>query len=124
MPELKINEEMSSLPWNIRFLRADEPEDGFFIEAKNYKMPQLGYGIEIMQEDFGEHNGYPFTQRLADANAIVNAVSHTYGQSLDPTKYMEIISAFAGFVIAVENGTYSWSQIVKCKDIIDSARIK
>lgn len=57
-------------PWMVRFMNEDLPEDGFFVEAKNNNMPELGYGIEIMMEDFGEHNGYPFHQRLADAILI------------------------------------------------------
>ena len=35
-------------PWRVRFFREDEPEFGFFIEAKNNNMPELGYGIEIL----------------------------------------------------------------------------
>ena len=60
-------------PWKIRYYRAEIPEMGFFIEAKNNNKPELGYGIEIMQEDFGEHNGYPLKQRIADAKLIAAA---------------------------------------------------
>ena len=56
--------------WRIRLF----PDgDDFFVEAPNLNKPQLGYGIEIMQDDFGEHNGYPREQRLADAILIADA---------------------------------------------------
>lgn len=60
-------------PWKVRFLRDNEPERGFFVEAANNNKPELGYGIEILGEDFGEHNGYPLEQRLADAYLIASA---------------------------------------------------
>lgn len=60
-------------PWNVRYFRPEEPELGFFIEAKNNNKPELGYGIEILMDDFGEHSGYPFEQRLADAKLIAAA---------------------------------------------------
>ena len=56
--------------WKIRLF----PEgDDFFVEAPNLNKPELGYGIEIMQDDFGTHNGYPREQRLADAVLIADA---------------------------------------------------
>lgn len=60
-------------PWGVRFLNESQPEEGFFVEAPNNNMPELGYGIEILMEDFGEHNGYPLEQRLADARLIAAA---------------------------------------------------
>lgn len=61
-------------PWKVRFLGGkDDGENTFFVEAKNNNMPQSGYGIEIMMEDFGDHNGYTREQRLADANLIAAA---------------------------------------------------
>jgi len=56
--------------WKVRFFREDDPEAGFFVEAANNNKPELGYGIEIMMEDFGDHNGYTLEQRLADAKLI------------------------------------------------------
>lgn len=37
--------------------------------------PVVHYGTDIMCEDYGEHNGYPREQRLADAQLIVTAKS-------------------------------------------------
>lgn len=45
-------------PWKVRYFKAEEPEAGFFVEAKNNNRPELNYGIEIMMEDFGEHTRY------------------------------------------------------------------
>lgn len=60
-------------PWVIRFMDNRSPENGFFVEAKNNNKPELPYGIEIMMDDFGDHNGYPLSQRLADAKLIAAA---------------------------------------------------
>lgn len=60
-------------PWEVRFFDKSEPESGFFVQAKNNNKPELGYGIEILQDDFGEHCGYPIEQRLADAKLIAAA---------------------------------------------------
>ncbi len=59
--------------WKVRFFNEDDPAIGFFIEAPNNNRPEMGYGIEIMMEDFGDHNGYPLEQRLADAHLITAA---------------------------------------------------
>lgn len=57
--------------WSVRFMTgSDDGENDFFIHAPNEK---LSYGTEIMMEDFGEHNGYPRKQRLADAELIAEA---------------------------------------------------
>jgi hypothetical protein len=61
-------------PWKVRFMGGkDDGENMFFVEAKNNNKPQLGYGIEILGEDFGDHNGYTRMQRLADAKLIAQA---------------------------------------------------
>jgi hypothetical protein len=60
-------------PWKVRFLRNEDPESGFFVEAKNNNIPDIGYGIEILGDDYGDHNGYPAEQRLADARLIAAA---------------------------------------------------
>lgn len=57
--------------WRIRKVN----EDFFFIEAdlpdaeKNGHYPRL----EVMQEDFGEHNGYTYELRMSDALLISKA---------------------------------------------------
>jgi hypothetical protein len=66
MKDLKITKG----EWRVR---VSSDGDDFFIEAPNLNMPQLGYGIEIMGDDFGDHNGYPFEQRMADAKLIADA---------------------------------------------------
>lgn len=73
--ELKTNEAWAGTQgeWKVRFLREDDPYRGFFIEAPNKKRPDLGYGIEIMMDDFGDHNGYTLEQRMADAKLIADA---------------------------------------------------
>lgn len=60
-------------PWNIRYFDINDKHRGFFVKAKKNNIPQLVYGIEIMMEDFGEHNGYPLEQREADAKLIAAA---------------------------------------------------
>lgn len=70
---MKTEKKHTPGPWNIRFFRDAEPSMGFFVQAANNNMPNIGYGIEIMQEDFGDHNGYPLEQRLADAILIAGA---------------------------------------------------
>lgn len=55
--------------WKVRFLNSD-PDSDFFVEAAN---PGKPYGIEIMMDDYGDHNGYPREQRLADAKLIAAA---------------------------------------------------
>ena len=60
--------------WKIRFHGGkDDGENDFFVEAKNNNMPQLSYSIEILGDDYGDHNGYPRCQRLADAKLIAAA---------------------------------------------------
>lgn len=59
-------------PWKVRFFRKEEPDRGFFIEAKNPNLT-VGHNIEIMGEDFGDHNGYTLDMRLADACLIAAA---------------------------------------------------
>lgn len=54
-------------------MRHSTNSEDFFVEAANNNRPDLGYGIEIMMDDFGDHNGYPREQRLADAHLIAAA---------------------------------------------------
>ena len=71
--------------WQLRLF----PDgDDFFVEAPNLNKPELRYGIEIMQEDFGTHNGYPREQRLADANLIADAGNTTQKCGLLPSELL------------------------------------
>ena len=71
--------------WKIRLF----PEgDDFFVEAPNLNKPELGYGIEIMQDDFGTHNGYPREQRLADAVLIADAGNTSQKCGLLPSELL------------------------------------
>ena len=57
--------------WRIR-----EVSDGFFfIESDLPNVQKNGHypRIEVMQEDFGEHNGYTREMRMSDARLISNA---------------------------------------------------
>jgi len=70
---------MNTINWRIRkvnnFEQLNEEDRLFFIEAdlpdaeKNGHYPR----VEVMQDDFGEHNGYTREIRLADAELIVTA---------------------------------------------------
>lgn len=58
--------------WRIRYADPNDKESFFFIEAdlgKDGFYPR----VEVMQEDFGDHNGYDRETRLADANLIIAA---------------------------------------------------
>jgi len=57
--------------WNVRFMNGkDDGDCDFFVHAPNKK---LSYGTEIMMDDFGEHNGYPRSEKLSDAHLIAAA---------------------------------------------------
>lgn len=68
-----MKEKFTPGPWKVRYLQPENPDSDFFVEAKNNNRPDLGYGIEILQDDFGDHNGYPTSQREADARLIAAA---------------------------------------------------
>ena len=60
--------------WQIR--KFDNSEDSFFfIEADlpNAEKSGLYPRIEVMQEDYGDHNGYTKQLRMADAKLIIAA---------------------------------------------------
>lgn len=55
--------------WHVRFLGGEnDGENDFFVESR--KQEGQAYGIEIMMDDYGNHNNYPREQRLADAKLI------------------------------------------------------
>jgi hypothetical protein len=56
-------------PWRIQFMDPENPEESDFWVKSDHN-PVVHYGTDIMAEDFGEHNGYPREQRLADAHLI------------------------------------------------------
>ena len=58
--------------WRIRYADPQDLDSFFFIEAD---LEKEGFypRIEVMQEDFGEHNGYDKEIRLADAKLIIAA---------------------------------------------------
>jgi hypothetical protein len=66
---------MNTQNWRIRKANDEEEKSDFFVEAdlpdaKKYKhFPR----VEVMQEDYGDHNGYTYEMRLADAKLIVLA---------------------------------------------------
>jgi hypothetical protein len=62
---------MNTENWRIR-----QPNDNmFFIEADLPNAEQNGHypRVEVMQEDYGDHNGYTDEIRMADAKLIVSA---------------------------------------------------
>ena len=65
---------MNTLNWRIR---QDENSYNkfFFIEADLPPLEAKGHfpRVEVMQEDFGDHNGYTHDLRMADAMLIVKA---------------------------------------------------
>lgn len=65
---------MNTENWRIR--KANNEEDSFFfIEADLKDAEKNGHypRVEVMQEDFGDHNGYTRQIRLADAELIISA---------------------------------------------------
>lgn len=65
---------MNTKNWRIKFLGEDE-ESLFFIEAELPDAEKTGHypRIEVMMEDYGDHNGYTREIRMADAKLIVAA---------------------------------------------------
>ena len=58
-------------PWYVKFMHEDDPDSDFWV--KSDENPKVSYGTDIMADDYGEHNGYPREQRLADAKLIAAA---------------------------------------------------
>src|ERR1700749_686867 len=57
-------------PWKVRYLRPDEEEPDFFVEAPKIN-PKAGYNIEIMGSEDGPN--YKYEERQADAHLIAAA---------------------------------------------------
>lgn len=57
--------------WYVKFMHEDDPDSDFWV--KSDVNPKVHYGTDIMCDDYGEHNGYPREQRLADAKLIAAA---------------------------------------------------
>lgn len=96
-------------PWKVRFINPINPSEGdFFVEAKNNNMPNLGYGIEILGDDYGKHNGYPREQRLADAKLIAAApkllslLKKLMNAHLGPADKAELLIEAGSLIIDIE----------------------
>ena len=73
--------------WIVKFM-GDDKESDFFIEAP-CPIPDIPYGIEIMMDDYGDHNGYTREQRLADAELIAEAGNVTNESGFTPRELLE-----------------------------------
>lgn len=62
---------MNTKNWRIRHI----DENMFFIEGDLPNAEQNGHypRVEVMMEDFGEHNGYTKEIRMVDAELIISA---------------------------------------------------
>jgi len=74
--------------WYIQFMEKDNPESDFWV--KSDINPVVHYGTDILAEDYGEHNGYPREQRLADAK-LVAASPKMFGVLNDCIETMNIL---------------------------------
>ena len=65
---------MKTKNWRIRKI-GDDKSDIFFIEADLVDAEKNGHypRVEVMQEDYGDHNGYTYDARMADAKLIISA---------------------------------------------------
>lgn len=57
--------------WHIQFMDKNDLDSDFWVKSDTN--PVVHYGTDIMCEDYGEHNGYPRDQRMADAKLIAAA---------------------------------------------------
>lgn len=96
-------------PWKVRFMNNGQEDSDFFVEAKNNNRPDLGYGIEILGDDYGDHNGYTHEQRLADASLIAAA-----------PELLEALQRFVTFVDK-QNLIYESSMVREAKSAIRKA---
>lgn len=69
--------------WRIRRFNEEHEDAPFFVEADLPSAKQNGHypTVEVLQEDYGNHNGYTHEIRLADAELMVLAcnLSQKYG---------------------------------------------
>ncbi len=75
--------------WRIR-----THEEMFFIEANLPKAEKNGFypRLEVMQEDFGEHNGYTKELRMYDALLIANSPELLKSLKLLISHYEDVIN--------------------------------
>ena len=57
--------------WRIAFMEPNDPESDFWVKSDSNDV--VPYGTDILCEYYGEHNGYPREQRLADAELVASA---------------------------------------------------
>jgi len=57
--------------WYIQSMGENSLESDFWVKSDTNNV--VHYGTDIMCEDYGDHNGYPREQRMADAKLIVQA---------------------------------------------------
>lgn len=101
--------------WKVRFMGGpDDGENDFFVEAKNNNKPELGYGIEILGDDYGDHNGYPREQRLADAQLIACAP-----EMLEALK--EVWTTYQYDLNVADEGSLANITLIKVKNAIAKA---
>lgn len=63
---------MNTKNWRIRLTDPNDEKGFFFVEADLLKEGHYPR-VEVMQEDYGDHNGYDHETRMADAKLIVAA---------------------------------------------------
>lgn len=57
--------------WFIVQMIDSDPESDFWVKSRENDV--VGYGTDIMCDDYGDHIGYPRDQRMADAKLIAAA---------------------------------------------------
>ena len=58
-------------PWYIQFMEPNDPGSDFWVKSDHNEV--VHYGTDILCDDYGDHNGYPREQRMADAALIAEA---------------------------------------------------
>lgn len=72
--------------WYVKFMHPDEEDSDFWV--KSDVNSKVHYGTDIMAEDYGEHDGYPREQRLADAALIADAGNVAQSCGLLPSELL------------------------------------
>jgi hypothetical protein len=94
--------------WYVQFMDKENPESDFWV--KSDENPKVHYGTDIMQDDYGEHNGYPREQRLADAKLIA--------ESPELLKQLTVMTALCRLKYGnIDKDVYT--EILKSEDIIN-----